>query len=146
MDLKLGPVLTFAHGGLPALLNFSQDGAMLASQTLWDQRMLLWDVGTGQLFFDVPGFLGQACDAGRQGEFYFLSHQGTEALFSEITAGTCRSLAVRFGCSVGLLVSCVNQSRWSNRGVFQPQRLRTLGPAYCTPIARLAARGMPGQF
>ena len=37
-----------------------------------------------------------------------------EALFSEISAGTCRSLQRRLGCSFGLLVSCVNQSRWSN--------------------------------
>jgi WD40 repeat protein/tRNA A-37 threonylcarbamoyl transferase component Bud32 len=92
-DLKTGaPALTFSHRGLPLSLNFNEDGSMLASQTLWDQRLLLWDVGTGQLFFDAPGFLGQACSTGDRGELYFLSHQSNDARFSEVTAATCRSL------------------------------------------------------
>jgi serine/threonine-protein kinase len=89
---KRAPLLTFSHRGLPASLNFNEDGSMLASQTLWDQRLLLWDVGTGQLFFDVPGFLGQACTPGNQGRLCFLSHQENDVRFSEVTAGTCRSL------------------------------------------------------
>lgn len=93
-DLKTqARVLTFAHRGLPASLNFNEDGSMLASQTLWDQRLLLWDVGTGQPFFDVPGFLGQACSTGDRGQLFFLSHQGSDARFSEVAAGTCRSLS-----------------------------------------------------
>lgn len=86
------PVLTFSHRGLPASLNFNQDGSLLASQTLWDERLLLWDVGTGQLCFEVPGFLGQSCSTGNQGQLMFLSRQGNDARFSEVTTGTCRSL------------------------------------------------------
>lgn len=101
-DLKTrAPGLTFSHRGLPASLNFNEDGSILASQSLWDQRLLLWDVGTGQPFFDAPGFLGQACSTGNRGQLYFLSRRGDDALFSEVTAATCRSLAKALDVPLG---------------------------------------------
>ncbi|HWB10989.1 MAG TPA: protein kinase [Pirellulales bacterium] len=114
-DLKTRTTaLTFAHRGLPASLNFNEDGSMLASQTLWDQRLLLWDIGTGQPFFDVPGFLGQACSTGNRGQLFFLSHHGNDARFSEVTAGTCRSLARALDAPLGY---------WSHASISSDSRI-----------------------
>src|SRR5207247_2444891 len=41
-------VLTFPHLGNSTKLLFNGNGSMLVSQSLWNQRMCVWDVGTGQ--------------------------------------------------------------------------------------------------
>lgn len=59
-------VVTLPQRSFPQQLLFSEDGARLVSCGLWDSRLMLWDVGTGQKEFEVQGFdnLDMALDAG----------------------------------------------------------------------------------
>ena len=85
--------LTLRHRGMPAQLSFSQDGSILASQSLWDRRLLAWDVGTAQRFLEVHDFVAFAQDAAPDGRILFLTARGGELVLSELTAGACRALA-----------------------------------------------------
>ncbi len=86
-------MLSLPHFGIPAHLSFNQDGSMLASHTLWDQRLLLWDIGAGQRILDVPDFICMACDVGPQGQLVFLAPRGDDVTLKEVAAGTCRALS-----------------------------------------------------
>lgn len=93
-NVKTGvKVLTFLHRGMQAQLSFNSDGSVLASQSLWDKRLCVWDVGTGQRLLDVPEFISSVCDATSDRRIMFLTINSTGAALMELTAGTCRALA-----------------------------------------------------
>ena len=84
---------TFPHAGIPAKLSFNEDGSILATQSLWNERLMVWDVGTAQLLLDVPQFMSQACDVGPDGRILFLTLQDDAIVESELTPGACLALA-----------------------------------------------------
>jgi serine/threonine protein kinase/WD40 repeat protein len=85
--------LTIPHRGLPSLLAFSRDGSLLVSQSLWNQRLCVWDVGSGQRLLEVPECAPHACSVGPRNEVLFLTNNGPDAVLSELSPGTCRTLA-----------------------------------------------------
>jgi serine/threonine protein kinase/WD40 repeat protein len=85
-------VLSLLHQGMPAQLKFSADGSVLASQSLWNQRLLAWDIGSGKRFLEVPEFASQACDAGSDGHIVYLTVQDNKVVLSELLTGACRPL------------------------------------------------------
>ena len=84
---------TFPHTGMPGRLTFNEDGSILATQSLWDQRLLAWDVGTTQRLLDVPEFVSHACDSGPDGRIVFLTLRLDDIVESELVAGACGALA-----------------------------------------------------
>ncbi|HEX3727474.1 MAG TPA: WD40 repeat domain-containing serine/threonine-protein kinase [Pirellulales bacterium] len=82
-----------AHRGVPARLVFNKDGSLLASQSLWDSRLLVWDPNTGERFLEVPEFASMACDAANERRIVFLSKSNGALLLTQLEAGACRSLA-----------------------------------------------------
>jgi eukaryotic-like serine/threonine-protein kinase len=92
-DVKTGTSLfTFQHRGVPAQLLFNDDGSLLVSHSLWDQRLLVWDFGAGQRLLEVHGFKNQACDIADEGRILFLGDPGDKAVMTELTRGVCRTL------------------------------------------------------
>jgi serine/threonine-protein kinase len=83
----------FAHRGVPSQLVFNEDGSLLASQSLWDSRLLVWDPSTGERFLEVPNFAVMACDATSQRRIVFLSKSNSALLLTQLEPGACRSLA-----------------------------------------------------
>src|SRR5690606_5019239 len=85
-------IALFPHLGYPRSLTFSSDGARLVSCSLWDARLILWDVGTGHKELDVQAFDNLAIDrrpdghlascklAGHSIELWDLAH-GSECRF-----------------------------------------------------------------
>lgn len=86
-------VLSFPLVGNPARLRFSRDGSMLVSQTMWNQRLCVWDVGTGQRLLEVPEFVSQADNIGPEGKIQFLTRRGVNLELMELHPGICRTLA-----------------------------------------------------
>jgi WD40 repeat protein len=86
-------VLTFPLVGNPAQLRFTGDGLMLVAQALWNQRLCVWDVGTGQRLFEVPEFVSHADDIDAEGKIEFLTHRGANLQLTELDPGICRTLA-----------------------------------------------------
>src|SRR5262249_55246493 len=86
-------VLDLAHRGVPAKLTFNDDGSILATETLWDRRLLAWDVGNGQRFLEAPDFASQSCEPGPNGQLVFASISGDKVTVSELAAGARMSLA-----------------------------------------------------
>ncbi len=84
---------TFPHAGIPARLSFNQDGSILATQSLWNQRLQAWDVGTAQRLLDVPEFISHASDVGSAGQIVFLTLHDRDVVVSELIAGACGALA-----------------------------------------------------
>ncbi len=84
--------LSFAHSGVPAQLSFNDDGSILTSLSLWDRRLLVWDVGTGQRILEVPEFVSDSCDRGPNGQILFLTNRGGRRIVTELNAGARRTL------------------------------------------------------
>jgi len=92
-DLKLGkPMLSFPHVGMPAQLLFSADGSLLLSYSLWDQRLLVWDIALGQRLLDVPGFISRASGATPEGTILVLGDSAGQQTLTELSRGICRPL------------------------------------------------------
>lgn len=92
-DVTTGTQLfTFQHRGVPAQLLFNDDGSLLVSHSLWDQRLLVWDFGSGQRLLEVHGFKNQACDVAGEGRIVFLGDPGDKAVLKELVPGVCRTL------------------------------------------------------
>jgi len=92
--------------GIPSQLCFNDDGSILASHTLWDQRLLVWDVGTGQRLLDVSGFTSRACDAASAGRIAFLGDAENTITMTELAPGACRALAQVLHTPLGFWLSC----------------------------------------
>ena len=86
-------VLTFLHPGRSAQLCFNSDGSVLESESLWDKRLCVWDVGTGERLLDVPEFLSNVCDVAPERRLVFLTINSDGAELLELTVGACRALA-----------------------------------------------------
>ncbi len=85
--------LELPHRGVAERLVFSRDGSVLASQSLWDSRVLVWDVGSGQRLLQVSEFDPVACDATGEGGIAFLSKVADQATLTQLETGACRSLS-----------------------------------------------------
>jgi eukaryotic-like serine/threonine-protein kinase len=86
-------VLYVQHFGLPARLCFNEDGSQMASQSLWDRRLCVWDVGTGRRLLEVPEFLSAAYDIAADRRILFLTTRNGGVSLTELTAGACQALA-----------------------------------------------------
>ncbi|HVX61261.1 MAG TPA: WD40 repeat domain-containing protein, partial [Pirellulales bacterium] len=95
------PRLSLAHRGVPAQLRFNEDGSILASHTLWDRRLLVWDYATGQRLLDVPDVISGACDAAPQRRIWFLTNLHGKQVLAELTPGECRTLAQSVDAPLG---------------------------------------------
>jgi WD40 repeat protein len=92
-NVKTGTRLcTFQHRGVPGQLLFNDDGSLLVSHSLWDQRLLVWDFGSGQRLLEVHGFNNRACDVADEGRILFLGDPGQNAVLTELARGVCRTL------------------------------------------------------
>jgi eukaryotic-like serine/threonine-protein kinase len=91
----------FPHRGVPAQLCFSNDGSLLVSYDLWNERLLIWDVGSGQRLLEVPGFASGACDVSSEGQILFLRALGDNWALTELAGGACRSLAIAMQTPLG---------------------------------------------
>ncbi len=85
-------MLALPHRGVPNQLVFTADGSLLASQSLWDSRLLVWDVGAGQRLLDMSEFDPIACDVSGAA-IAFLSKADERIRLTKLAPGACRSLA-----------------------------------------------------
>ncbi len=86
-------VLTLPFVGNPAQLRFNRDGSMLVAQSLWNQRLCVWDVGTGKRILEVPEIVSHAHDLGPESQFMFFARKGNHLELMELSPGNCRTLA-----------------------------------------------------
>ncbi len=94
-------VKAFAHLGVPSLLCFNAAGTLLTSHSLWDQRLLVWDVNAAKQALDVPGFSCLACAPDTVGGILLLGNDSDRPVLSELSPGLGRSLAQSFDAPVG---------------------------------------------
>ncbi len=100
--------VTFPHRGYPLQLYFTKDGARLLSCSLWDSRMKLWDVGTGEKMLEVQGFVNLGADDSPEGPIVLLRLDGATGELWELAAGSeCRSLSRALFSQLG---GCVKAS------------------------------------
>ena len=93
-DVRSGTMtLNLTHRGVPARLCFTEDGSILASHSLWDRRLQIWDAATGQRLLDVPEAVSGACDSAPGRRILFLINLQGRNVAMELTAGACRTLA-----------------------------------------------------
>ena len=93
-NVKLGKqVLALPHVGLAAQLIFSADGSLLLSYTLWDQRLLVWDIALGQRLLEVPAFISRASGATPDGSILILGDSAGQQTLTELSRGICRPLS-----------------------------------------------------
>ena len=85
--------LVFPHLGMPSQLRFNNDGTLLISLSLWNERLLIWEVGGGQRMLEVTGFTQGACDAAGDGRILFLQESSEDLNLTELAGGACRALA-----------------------------------------------------
>jgi len=84
-------VLTLPQRSFPQQLLFSADGSRLVSCGLWDSRLVLWDVGTGQKEFEVQGFDNVAMDCDAAGNLGLFKYDRERIEHWEVAAGLeCR--------------------------------------------------------
>jgi WD40 repeat protein/tRNA A-37 threonylcarbamoyl transferase component Bud32 len=93
--------IVFPHLHLPALLRFNGDGTLLVSQSLWNERMVIWDVGTGQRVLEMPAYNVRACSEGENGQLRLLTNQQDETVVADLTPGKSRMLAQKLERPVG---------------------------------------------
>lgn len=98
---KKSKEIVFPHRHLPALLRFNGDGTLLVSQSLWNERMVIWDVGTGQRLLEMPAYNVRACSEGEDGQLRLLTNQRERTVISDLTPGKSRMLAQRLDRPVG---------------------------------------------
>ena len=83
----------FPHLGYPRNLAFSSDGARLVSCSLWDARLILWDIGTGQKEFDLQAFDNLAIDQHADGRIALCKLTGQSIELWDLAHGSeCRYL------------------------------------------------------
>jgi serine/threonine protein kinase/WD40 repeat protein len=87
------PMASLPHPGFAQQMHFSSDGARLVSCTLWDSRLMLWDVGTGQKELEVQAFANLGMDVDQDGRLALLKLDGSSVELWELASGAeCRSL------------------------------------------------------
>ncbi|HTM54443.1 MAG TPA: WD40 repeat domain-containing serine/threonine-protein kinase, partial [Pirellulales bacterium] len=98
---KRTKVFDLAHRGVPAKLTFNDDGSILVTETLWDRRMLAWDVGNGQPLLEVPDFTSRACEPAANGHLVFAAVNDDKVAISELSLGARLSFSQSFDPPVG---------------------------------------------
>jgi eukaryotic-like serine/threonine-protein kinase len=93
--------IVYPHLGLAALLRFNGDGTLLVSQSLWNERVLIWDVGTGLRVLEMPAYNLRACSEGHDGQLRLLTNQRNGPVVSDLTPGKSRMLAQKLEPPVG---------------------------------------------
>ena len=102
------PVAVFPHLGFPQSLVFSRDGARLVSCSLWDARLILWDVGTGHKEFDVQAFDNLAVDERSDGHLALCKSTGHSIELWDLAHGSeCRYLPRNLFPSLGTIQGAV---------------------------------------
>ncbi len=93
-NLSTGKViLTLPQRSFPQQMLFNADGSRLVSCGLWDSRLMLWDVGTGQKEFEVQGFDNLAMDLDAAGNLGLLKYDRKRLEQWELAGGSeCRLL------------------------------------------------------
>jgi serine/threonine-protein kinase len=85
-------IVEMPHGGYPQQMRFSADGSKLISCSLWDSRLLLWDVGTGQRELEIFGFANLTADIAPDGQLTLLRIDGSSIERWELADGSeCRT-------------------------------------------------------
>lgn len=101
-DVKLRKkIQVLLHRGLPLRLTFSSDGSILASETAWNNRMVVWNVGTAQRLLEVSGRFYHATEAAPDGRLLFLALNASSVDIWELTNGACHELAQSLDPPVG---------------------------------------------
>ncbi|HEY2894422.1 MAG TPA: WD40 repeat domain-containing protein, partial [Pirellulales bacterium] len=85
--------ISFQHLGMPSLLAFNRNGTLLVSHSTWNDRLLVWDVGTGQRLLETPAYNLRACAVKEDGELRLLTNQGNGLVVADLTPGKSRTLA-----------------------------------------------------
>jgi WD40 repeat protein len=112
-DVKTGKqAITYSHYGYPWRMQFSQEGSRLLTYTLWDQRLFLWDVGTGQKLLELSGVGDLASDLAPDGTISLLRSDGYAAELWEAAPGV-ESLPLAYGLHAPLGTT--------NRGSIDPR-------------------------
>ncbi len=95
-NLSTGKViLTLPQRSFPQQILFNADGSRLVSCGLWDSRLMLWDVGTGQKEFEVQGFDNLAMDLDADGNLGLFKYEQKRIEHWELAAGSeCRLLPI----------------------------------------------------
>ena len=146
-DVKTGtPLFTFQHRGVPAQLLFNDDGSLLVSHSLWDQRLLVWDFGSGQRLLEVHGFKNRACDVADEGRILFLGDPGHKAVLTELTRGVCRTLTQSVHRPLGFCFKVAVGPEGRVLAGIQRRRLGILGHPDCTATADLPDRSLRRGF
>ncbi len=96
---------SFALAGVPGQLCFSRDGSILAAQTLWSQRLWVWNVDTGELCLEVPEFACLGSDSGPGSTIQFLSQADGAGVTIEVSGGACRALARSLDATQGSAIT-----------------------------------------
>ena len=96
-------VLEYVHTGFPWTLHFTADGSRLLSYSLWDQHLILWDVGTGQRQLELRGVADFASALTPQGKTVFVRSMGSALELWELAVGAeCLPLASALHPSLGI--------------------------------------------
>jgi serine/threonine-protein kinase len=96
--------ITFQHVGLPSLLAFNRHGTLLVSHSMWNDRLLVWDVGTGQRLLETPAYNLLACAVKKDGELRLLTNQGNGLVVADLTPGRSRTLAQSLARPLGYIL------------------------------------------
>ena len=89
------------HRGMPSRLTFSADGSILASETAWNNRVVVWNVGTAQRLLEVSGRFYHAAEAAPDGRLLFVTLNSRSVDVWELTTGACHELAQSLDTPVG---------------------------------------------
>jgi WD40 repeat protein len=87
---------TLPHRGMPSRLAFNADGSILVSITLWNQRLVAWNLGTTQRLLEMTDVPCHAHAAELDGRIVWLALDSDTLQTWELTPGLCRSLSESF--------------------------------------------------
>lgn len=96
---------SFSLAGMAGQLCFSRDGSILAAQTLWSQRLWVWNVDTGETCLEVPEFACLASEPGVDSKIHFLSQADGAGVAIELSGGACRALARALDVPLGSMMT-----------------------------------------
>ena len=86
-------VREYRHRGFPTQLQFTADGTYLLSYTLWDRKLMAWDVPAGQLLWEARAFDVTALRQRTKGNLELLHPTARGVEVWELVEGCCQSLA-----------------------------------------------------
>ncbi len=120
-------VQVLLHRGLPSRLTFNSDGSILATETAWNNRMVVWNVGTGQRLLEGSGRFHHAAEAMPDGGLLFLTLNSRNVDVWELTTGACNELAQVARHAPGLLGQRRREPGGAHYCFLKPGVPRTVG-------------------